>query len=131
MEITDDAIESDAAEAHRRLLLTTRFRDDHDRSLRAENRACPRGVLAAEPDVYAAGEMCGRELGGVAGIEDLRTRALKVEKLLQRHRLQPPGERLVERRTLFRVQHRVVHEVRRRVWLIRCDELNEGLAGHR
>ena len=75
LEIADDVIEADAAEPHRRLVLASRVGDDHDRLLAAQHRAGPRGVLPAEADVDAAGQVRGGELRRIARVEDLRADA--------------------------------------------------------
>src|SRR6266849_8817826 len=57
LQIADDVIETDPPEASGGFVLPSRVGDDDDRAIAAENGPGPRGVLAAESDVEAAGEV--------------------------------------------------------------------------
>ena len=95
-----------------------------------EHRAGPGGVLAAESDVDAAGEMALGELGGVADVEDLRARISQVEDFVELDGLQNLFEIAVERGALAGVEDGVVGEVLRSVGLVGGDEADELLLRH-
>ena len=131
LQVADDVIEADAAEANRRLVLAAGVGDDHDRTLAIEDRAGPGRVLAAEADVDAAGKMRGGELAGSRVSRICAAGPLQRQHQLQRHRVQLARQRLVQRRPLLAVQHRVVGEVGGRVGLIRRHQIDERRLGHR
>ena len=54
---------------------------------------------------------------------------LQLEAVLERQRPQLQGQRLGERLPLAAVEHRVVREIRRRIGLIGCHQLDEGFLG--
>ena len=87
VEVADDVVEADAAQAHRRFVLAPGIGDDHDRALAAQHRAGPRRVLAAEADVDAAGQVRGGELRRIARVEHLGADRLQRQHLLERQRL--------------------------------------------
>jgi len=66
-----------------------------------------------------------RELRRVARVEQLRAVAHRGGDLVDRQRLELARERLLERRPLAAVQHRVVGEVRRRVGLVGRHQIDE------
>ena len=63
MRLRKICVEADPSEPDRRLTFTPRVRQDHDGVLAAEHRARPRGELAAEPDVDAAGQVAALLMG--------------------------------------------------------------------
>ena len=77
VQVTDDVVEADAAEAHARLRLGAARADDDDRLRVVEDGAGPGGVLSAESDVQAAAQVGGGEVGRVARVEQLRAVALQ------------------------------------------------------
>ena len=99
--------------------------------LAAQDGAGPRGILTAEADVDAPGEVRRGELRRIAHVEHLRAERLQRQHVIEPHRLHLPRQRFVERRALLAVQHRVVVEVGRRVGLIGGDQLDECRLAHR
>ena len=84
LEIAHDLIEADPSQPHRRLALAPGIRDDHDRLLAAQHRAGPRGVLTAETDIDAPGEVRGRKLRRVSHVQNLRATRLQRQHAIER-----------------------------------------------
>src|SRR6185437_107700 len=126
VEIAAHVIEADAAEAECGFVLAAGFGDDDDGFFAVEQRSGPRGVLAAEADVEAAGEMALGELYRVADVEELDkirdAGFLQREDFVERERLQDFFEIAVECAALARVEDGVVGEVLRSVGLVGGDE---------
>ena len=76
-------IETDAAQAHGGFLLAPGLGDDHDGLCAIEHRARPRGVLAAQPDVDATGDVILGILGGIADVENLSARVSHPKDLVE------------------------------------------------
>src|SRR3979490_291592 len=124
-------IEPNASEPHRRFLFTPWVRDNHDGTLATENSAGPGRKLTAEPDVDTAGQVRGGEYLRISRVERLTAHFLNRENLVERHRVQFAGKRLVEGRVFLTVQHRIIGEVGRRVRLIGRDEIDKRRLAHR
>ena len=71
IEVAGHVVETDATEPERAFPLASRIRDDHDRPIAPQDRAGPRRVLAAEPDVDASFQMGRGEVRWFAGVDDL------------------------------------------------------------
>ena len=73
----------------------------------------------------------GNALASAVALEHLRAFSLERQHALERQRVELARQRLVERRTLLAVQHRVVDEVGWRVGLVGGDEIDERRLAHR
>ena len=96
-----------------------------------EHRARPGGVLPAQSDVDAAGQVTLGVLGGVTHVEDLSAVVSHSKNLVQIDGLQNLFEILVERGALAGIEDRIVSEVGRSIRLVRRDKTNEFLLRHR
>ena len=76
-------IETDAAQAQGGFLFASRLGNNHDGLGAVEDRARPGGVLAAESDIDAAGEVTLGVLGGIADVEDLSARISHAEDFVE------------------------------------------------
>ena len=90
LQVAFDVIETDAAQAQGGFLLASGLGDDHDGLGAVEHRARPGGVLAAESDVDAAGEVTLGVLGGVADVEDLSARVSHAQDFVEIDRTGEP-----------------------------------------
>ncbi len=107
------------------------MRDDDDGLGGVEDRARPRGVLAAEADVDAVRKVRGCELRRIASVEHLRAGRLHGEYLVKPERLHFARQSLIKRRPLAAIQHGIVCEVRWRLRLVGGDEIDECALRHR
>ena len=123
-------IEADAAEPDGGFGFAAGVRDDHDGLLAMKNRAGPGGVLPAEADVDAAGEMRGGKFLRIACIEDLRASRLQLQDAFERKRLEFAFESFLESGALLAVEDSVIREIRRSFGLIGGDQADELLLGH-
>ena len=131
LQIAFDVIETDTAQPQGGFLLASGLSDDHDGLGAIEHRASPGGVLPAESDVDAAGEVTLGILGGVADVEDLSARVSHPKDLGQIDGMENLFEILVQRGALASIEDGVVGEVRRSVGLVGRDQTNEFLLRHR
>ena len=123
-------VEADAAETNGGFVFASGVGDDDDRMDAIENGSGPGGVLAAEADVDAAGEVSGTKFLGIASVENLRAFGLQGEHGVQRERFQFALQRFVECGAFFAVQDGIVDEIGRGFGLVGGDEVDEGLLGH-
>ncbi len=123
-------IETDTAQAQGGFLLASGLGDDHDGLGAVEHRTRPGGVLPAQSDIDAAGEVALGILGGVADVEDLSARVSHPQDLVEIDGMENLFQILVQRGALASIQDGVVGEVRRRVGLVRRDQTNEFLLRH-
>ena len=131
VQITGHIVEADAAEPCGCLRFSSRRGDNDDRACVIEKGACPGGVLAAKADVDAASQVSWSEVARVAHVERLRAVAIIARTTSSGNGFNPALEDVVECLVFFRVQHRVVGEVRRRIGLVGCDQLDELVLAHR
>ena len=130
VKIASYVIESDAAQAQRSFLFAARLGNNHDRPGAIEQCSRPGSVLAAKPDIDAAGKMPFGELGSVAHIENLSACISQSNDFIERDRLQNLLKVDVERYTLARVENGVVCKVLRSIGLVRGDERNKLILRH-
>ncbi len=130
MQVALDVIEADAAQAQGGFLLASRLGNDHDGLGAVEHGAGPSGVLAAEPDVDAAGQVTLGVLGGIANVEDLRACIAHPQDFIELDRVVNLFEIVVQCGALAGVENRVVSEVRGRVGLVGGNETDKFLFRH-
>ena len=123
-------IEADAAQAQRGFLFASGLGDDHDGLGAVEHGARPGGVLAAESDIDAAGQVALGVFGGIANVQNLRACVSHAQDFVEFDGMQHLFEIVVERRALAGVENGVVREVRRGVGLIGRDQVDEFLFRH-
>ena len=97
---------------------------------RSSTRAGPSGVLPAESDVDAAGEVTLGILGGVTDVEDLSARVSHPKDLVEIDGMENLFQILVQRGALASIEDGIVGEIRRSVGLVGRDETNEFLLRH-
>src|SRR4029453_19541161 len=71
IEVSDDVIEADAAQAEGCFALATGIGDDQNRPVAAQYASRPGRVLACQSNVDASGEIRRRELGRVPSVQQL------------------------------------------------------------
>ena len=92
-------IETDTAQAKRCLLFAAGFGHNDDGLGAVEHGACPSGVLTAETNIDAAGQVALGVFGGVADVENLRAGIAQTQHFGEidgwrlRSRLRDPGWR--------------------------------------
>ena len=92
-----------------------------------QDGARPGGILAAQSDVDAAGEVPLGIFGGVADVENLSARISHSQDFGQIDGMENLFEILLQRRALASIEDGIVGEVRRSVGLVGRDQTNEFL----
>src|SRR5258706_67102 len=89
---TGRAAVSHAAESQRGLVLASGVGDDDDRLITVQDCAGPGGVLSAEANVHAAGQVRGREFRRFSAVEQLSADLLQRQHVIEQHRVEFPGK---------------------------------------
>ena len=118
-------VEADSPEAQGGLLFASRLGDDDDGLFGIEDCAGPGGVLSAQPDVDAAGEVTLGVFCGVADIEKLGAGVAHGKNLFEVEGMQDLLQGFVEGGALACVEDGVVGEVGGGVGLIDGYEPDE------
>ena len=117
-EVAGDAIETDTAQPHGRLVFASRLGDQEDRTFAVEQRTGPGGVLPAKAYIQAPRQMRRLEEWRFPHIQKLRAFPLKPQHRIERERLQRLFEHPIERGPFLCVQHGIVREIGGRIGLV-------------
>ena len=117
-QVPSHQVEADPAQPHGRVCLGPRFRDQHDRELRIEQGAHPRGEGPAQRYVEAARKVSLCKRRRVAHVQGVSPLLHQIQHLLIRDGPQAPFQHLGQRLPLLRVQDRVIGKVLRRLRLV-------------